>query len=267
MDSLRTAFIGPSGIRAGWRFLLYAALALGIGGAMQFAALRLAGYQPREGWNPQDFLFADGFGFIGALAATAIMARIEGTRVGEYGLPLTARVIPQLGAGIGIGLAMVAVLCAAIAAAGGLSVDGLALHGPALARSAIIWALVMMVLGLYEEFLFRGYALSALTSGLGFWPAAILLSAFFGGLHYFTKPFETVIDALNVGLLGLWLCVTRRRTGSLWLAVGFHAAFDYAALIIAGAPNTGNGGKPVDDHLLATHFHGPDWLTGGVTGI
>src|SRR2546422_11526441 len=48
---------------------------------------------------------------------------------------------------------------------------------------------------------------------------------------------------------------------------GFHAGFDYAALTIVGAPNSGNGGRPISDHLLVTTFTGPDWLTGGPRGI
>ena len=36
---------------------------------------------------------------------------------------------------------------------------------------------------------------------------------------------------------------------------------------IMGSPNTGNeGGKPLQGHLLASSFSGPDWLTGGPTG-
>jgi hypothetical protein len=36
---------------------------------------------------------------------------------------------------------------------------------------------------------------------------------------------------------------------------------------IMGSPNTGNlGGQPLRGHLLASVFHGPEWLTGGRTG-
>ena len=51
-------------------------------------------------------------------------------------------------------------------------------------------------------------------------------------------------------------------------AVGFHALFDYAALYIFGAPNSGNrGGTPIDTRLLSGTFHGPSWLTGGPLGV
>src|SRR5438445_13630331 len=77
---------------------------------------------------------------------------------------------------------------------------------------------------------------------------------------------EDLADFASVGLIGLFLCLTLRRTGSLWFAVGFHAGFDSAALTVVGAPNTGNGGRPISDPLLPTTFTGPEWLSAGPRG-
>ncbi|OLD69499.1 MAG: hypothetical protein AUF63_00490 [Candidatus Rokubacteria bacterium 13_1_20CM_70_15] len=135
-------------------------------------------------------------------------------------------------------------------------------------RLLLFVVLAQGVIGLpLHWFVVRGYPQFTLASGIGFWRAAALLSLLFGGLHYFLKPMEDLADFASVGLIGLFLCLTLRRTGSLWFAVGFHAGFDYAALTIVGAPNTGNGGRPISDHLLVTTFTGPDWLTGGPRGI
>jgi len=36
---------------------------------------------------------------------------------------------------------------------------------------------------------------------------------------------------------------------------------------VMGSPNSGNlGGQPMQGHLLASTFQGPEWLTGGPTG-
>lgn len=116
--------------------------------------------------------------------------------------------------------------------------------------------------------MFRGYPQFTFATGIGFWPAAIGISLVFGGLHYFGKGnLETVADGLSVTLLAIFMALTLRRTGNLWFAVGWHAAFDYAALVIVGAPNTGNGAQPIRDRLFATTFPGPGWLTGGPCGI
>jgi hypothetical protein len=63
------------------------------------------------------------------------------------------------------------------------------------------------------------------------------------------------------------LAFTLRRTGSLWFAVGFHFAFDWAALFVFAAPNSGNRGLPLEGHLLDVRYTGPAWLTGGPLGI
>ena len=85
------------------------------------------------------------------------------------------------------GAAPVALLMAAIWALGGWSATGLALSGGALASYAVLWALGFLLAGINEEVLFRGYTLQTLARGMGFWPAALLLSALFGADHYFTK--------------------------------------------------------------------------------
>ncbi len=151
--------------------------------------------------------------------------------------------------------------------AGGYSFHGLAVHGRDFLAYAFLWALAMLALGFSEEFLFRGYVLKTLGEGIGFWPAAVsTLVPLFGLVHFLFKPHEDCIDLVNVSLYGLFWCLTLRRCGSLWFAVGFHAASDYADMIVFAEPNSGNDGKPIAGHLLDISFHGPDWLTGGARG-
>lgn len=49
-----------------------------------------------------------------------------------------------------------------------------------------------------------------------------------------------------------------------WRFIAFLASF---ALGLYGAPNTGNNGLPMDNHLLDVMFVGPPWLTGGPQGL
>lgn len=262
---MRRIFIGPGGLRPGWGFATFAVLWLAISTA--FLLLGRLVYEGHPGMHPVDFLVSDGLGFLATLIAAAVMSRIEKRPLREDGLPLHAAAIRKLGWGLVWGTLAVVLLMLGIRLLGGVAFEGLALHGSELAGSAIVWGVSMIVLGFFEEFLFRGYPLVTLSRGIGFWPAAILLSAGFGALHFFTKPMETLADAAAVSFIALLVCFTILRTGDLWLAVGFHAAFDYFALAVFGAPNTANGGKPVTGRLLATRFQGPEWLTGGACGI
>lgn len=254
-------------LRAIGLFVLFTFGATFVQGALQFAIIKLFHYQPSKGWSASDFLLSDGIGILALLGAMLLAARLERGSLADYGFPPRAAFGRRWWEGMAWGALAPLATFAMVAAVGAARLDGLALHGAALAKSALIWLAVMIVLGIFEELLFRGYPLAVLARGMGFWPAAITTSVLFGALHYFTKPMENWVDALTVGLIGVFLCYTVRRTGDLWFAIGFHTAFDYVALNVLGSPNTGNEGKPLADHFLDTHFTGAGWITGGPRGL
>ena len=78
--------------------------------------------------------------------------------------------------------------------------------------ATIAWALAFLAVGLAEEFLFRGYLQYTLTTGMGFWPSAVLLSALFGLAHS-GNPGESKFGLLSVVVFALLFCVFLRRTG------------------------------------------------------
>jgi membrane protease YdiL (CAAX protease family) len=235
----RAIFWNARELRAGWSFLLFAVLYLALGAGLTFV-LRALLHELPEGWTPGVLSLSEAVSLLGAVAAVAVMARIERRSFAVYGVPWRA------------GL--------------GRRVSGLALPGGALAGSALLWGLAFLLIGVSEEILFRSFPLFTLARGLGFWPGAIVFSAFFGALHYYTKPMETWMDGVSVGLIGLFLCLTVRRTGDVWFAAGFHFTWNFVSMALFGSPNTGNNGQPIPGHLLAGSFHGPAWLTGGPMG-
>lgn len=75
----------------------------------------------------------------------------------------------------------------------------------------------------YEEFVFRGFLLAALTAVFGFWPAAILSSVAFGATHVqYPLEFRAIIS-----VFGLTWCWIVRRTGSVWSAWIAHMSLDW----------------------------------------
>ncbi len=117
-------------------------------------------------------------------------------------------------------------------------------------------------MGWYEELAFRGYAQFTLGKGLGFWPAAILLSVGFGLIHLTNKG-ENWVGALNVAMVGLFFAFTLKRTGNLWYAVGLHASFDWGESFLYSVPDSG---EILKGHLSNAVLGGPSWLTGGKAG-
>src|SRR6516225_11092991 len=168
--------------------------------------------------------------------------------------------------GILWGLASSSLMIVLLTLFGAASFEGVAVHGQTLAKFAVLWAAAFLLLAFAEEFAYRGYSQATLTRGMGFWPAAALLSAIFGASHYFFKPMENWMDGLSVGLFGLFWCLALQRTGTLWFAIGFHAMSDFADMVLFAQPNTGNNGQSLTGHLLNVSYHGPAWLTGGPRG-
>jgi len=263
---MKTIFIGPKGIRAGWRFALFVFLLFAFSKLLFWCVTTAFHYQESEGWYAPDFMLEGVFSLGAALAAAWLMSRIERRRFSAYGLTRRGMFGKLFWQGVLWGLAASFLMLIVLQLLGAASFHGLALHGVALLNSAVIWAVAFVLLGLSEEFAFRGYSQTALTDGMGFWPAAVLLSAIFGAIHYYTKPMENWMDAASVGLFGLFWCFSLWRTGTLWFAIGFHAMSDYADMVLFGQPNTGNRGQSLIGHLLNISYHGPDWLTGGPRG-
>src|SRR5207249_2681688 len=162
------------------------------------------------------------FSFLVVFGAAMIMSRIEVRSPGVYGLPIRGAFGKLFWQGCLIGLVEVSGLIGLIAAFGGYSFGGLALHGQDLLRWGILWAVFFVFVGLFEEFLFRGYTQYTLADSIGFWPGAIVLSCSFGAVHL-GNPGEGWVGAAGVVMIGLVFAFALRRTGNLWLVVGRQA--------------------------------------------
>jgi membrane protease YdiL (CAAX protease family) len=263
---MRDVFLGPQGLRAGWGLLLYVVLLEGMTALLFLALQRMLKLPDNPPWTAGLILGGEAAQLVIALAATALLGRIEKRPLAAYGVPLRAAFGRLFWEGALWGLLSISAVMGMMALAGGYSVSGLAIHGTEALRSSMLWALAFLAIGLCEEIYFRGYPLATLTRGIGFWPAALLLSTLFGAIHYFNKPMETWMDFAGVTLIGLFFCVSIRRTGSVWFAIGWHFAYNFGSMFLYGGPNTGNQGRPIPGHLLDSAFHGPAWLTGGPMG-
>jgi len=264
---LRRIFLGPAGLRAGWSFLLFVGLLFVAQVVIGLVWDRFLDPPPDVPWDPVWTALGEAFTLAAALFAIAVMSRVERRSFAEYGLAFRRVLGWRFWEGVLWGLAVVAGIVLPLWAVGGYSVVSIHTQGSALVTQALLWGLAFLMVGLAEEALFRSYALYTLGREMGFWPAAVALSTLFGALHYFLKPDESWIDGASTGLLALFLCLAVRRTGDIGLAAGFHAAFNFAALFLFGGSNSGNGGQPIPGRLLDASFSGPQWLTGGPTGL
>jgi membrane protease YdiL (CAAX protease family) len=194
--------------------------------------------------------------------AAALMARIEHRKFGGYGLPAKFAFRKDFWIGTSIGFLAISASLLGIFALHGFRLTGLATRGTEIVGATAAWAATFVIVGLSEEFAFRGYLQFTLTTGIGFWPSAVLMSLLFGFVHS-GNPGESKFGLFSVVLFGLLFCLFLRRTGNLWWAVGFHSGWDWGQTFFYGVPDSGI----VPYHnLFSCAFSGPSWLTGGTVG-
>ncbi len=249
------------GLRAGWRLLIYFLLVYLLGSAIDPA---IKFFHP-SGFNlqsPSQVLPLETINFFLVFGCAWIMSRIERRSPGEYGLPLAEAFGRKFWLGMLLGLVEVSVLIGLISAFGGYSFGNLALSSKEIVGYGLIHLALFTMVGFSEEFAFRGYTQFTLGDGIGFWPAALVLSLGFGAVHLHNKG-ESPVGALSVALVGIFFAFTLYRTGNLWYAVGLHASFDWGETYLFSVPNSGTF---MEGHLSNSILHGPKWLTGGTVG-
>jgi membrane protease YdiL (CAAX protease family) len=265
---MRSLFLGPRGLRAGWRILIFIGLLAGLfGGVVLVRSGGLHGLRNAHKHLDQITMTPFLIGISEAITlailclATLVMGRIENRKFSEYGLPLRQALGKDFGIGCLLGFFSISGTLLTMFLLHGFRITGFALHGKAILYALSGWAITFFMVGLSEEFLNRGYLQYTLASGIGFWPAAFVMSGFFALGHAF-NPHETTAGVASVMLFGLLLCLLLRRSGTLWCAVGFHAAYDWGQTLF-GVPDSGIASY---HSLFSSTFSGPQWLTGGIVG-
>lgn len=281
--NLRRLFFGTEGLRAGWSLLLYGILVFLVVLLLSFA-IKHSHIVPKAPKGNVDTPFyavviGESLQVLAYLIPAFILSRIEHRPFTLYGLA-TRRLLPDLLAGLLTGLLALSALVGTLLATHTIAFSGLALHGPSALAYAFKWLLAFFLVGLAEEFLFRGYLQFTLARGIvgltralspgnrhaaliGFLAAAFLFSIVFFAVAHLGNPGENHFGIAAVSLAGAVFAFSLYRTGSLWWAIGFHTAWDWAQSYLYGTPDSG---AHVVGHLLASHPLGRPWLSGGQAG-
>jgi uncharacterized protein len=254
----RTLFLGPEGLRAGWGITFYLAMFL----ALQRLAVELAWARTLGASGLWSMMLEEFCDLVAAVIPALVLMRVEGRPWKAYGLAGQQAFGRIFWIGTLWGFGGISLLMGSLYGLHAFSLGHLVLHGIRLARFAAFWAVMFLLVGLFEEFLVRGYTQFTLTRGIGFWPAAVVLSCAFGLIHL-RNDHEQWRGLLAAALIGLFFCLTLRRTGTLWFAVGFHAAWDWGETFFYSVPDSGSVWP---GHLLSSSHRGPDWLSGGMVG-
>lgn len=253
-------------LRSGWRLAaLLAAMAAALA-AVGFGRRLLGALRPIvDGvMRPWPLLLAGGTTLAAVLLATALaMYLLEHRSLATAGLVADRRALRSTAAGLVLGALPVTLTVLAAAIGGNVTIAAQPISAASLTAVTLPILLGLALTSALEEVILRGYAMQLLAEGGGRWLAALVTGGLFGLAHASNpgaNPLGLVNTAVNGVLLG-WLVI---RTGSLWLACGYHAGWNLAGSLGFGMTLSG---IEVPGAPLATALAGPDWLTGGGYGF
>ena len=199
------------------------------------------------------------FGILTAVAAVLVYAWV--VRRTEHRAPTEvarAGAVARITRGMLIGGAMFAAVIATIALLGGYHV-----HGLGSVTGAVGLFGFMAAAAVTEELLFRCVLFRIVEERLGSWLALLLTGSVFGLMHV-VNPDATLWGAIAIAIsAGFMLAACYAATRTLWVPIGLHFGWNFAAGGIFSAVVSGNGDSR---GLLDASTSGPALLTGGDFG-
>ncbi len=244
-------------VRAPYVVAVFAAIAVVIELGLALL-MTLAGFHHFEMLDSPRVIFSTLPSLLAGVAATVFtwLAFREPTALNDL------RVLPRFGAGFLIGGAALTLCCAMPAFVGATSLT-LNPSGLAVVGMGALQLLTLAPAGIGEELLLRGLGFQALRRGLGSVGAVALTSVVFGALHLF-NPGATWLAALEVALVGAWFGALTVRTGSVWMSMGLHVAWNFFEGFVFGQPVSGNA--PGTSLFVAGTEGHPGFWSGGAFG-
>lgn len=269
-SALYRIFVGPSGIRAGWKVVIFFLLVALVSFAFHPLVARQGKLNPKLPMPARLAVLQELLGMLAVLIATAIMAKwIDRKPWGYFGMPLRNAFRSSFWIGAAIGLGALTLQLEIMHLAGWFDFGTVDLQGFAILKYGAIWALMFFFTGVTEEGVLRGYAQRVTTDGLSrlsgswsFWVSALIFSIMFGAAHL-GNPGENKFGIFMVFVDGMTMCFSLWRTGNLWFAIGNHAAWDWGQSFLFGTPDSG---VFFQHPLTHSAFHGPLLWAGGTDG-
>ena len=174
-------------------------------------------------------------------------------------LPLK-KALPHIGIGLAVGVGMFALVVGVQWATGMYRANSIGMEEPIHLLYAF---LAFLSVAVAEEIAFRGVIFRWVDEKWGF-PAALVVSGLLFGLLHILNPGATWWSSLAIAIeAGLMLGAAYKFSGTLWLPIGIHWAWNFTQGNIFGFAVSGT---QAGDSLIQATVAGPDILTGGAFG-
>lgn len=177
---------------------------------------------------------------------------------GPQDLPLK-KGLSHTAAGLGVGLGYFVVVVALMMAFGVYRITGTGNEWSDIVDSFFVFLLV----AIGEEMIFRGVMFRWIDEKWGF-AAALVVSALVFGFVHITNDNASWWSSLAIAIeAGLLLGAIYKYSGTLWMPIGVHWAWNFSQGNIFGFEVSGTDAGA---SLLHSSVSGSEWLTGGAFG-
>lgn len=163
--------------------------------------------------------------------------------------------------GMGIGLAAFSAALFIVVLTGNAEYAGLGTISSPLMYLLI--CLGWIIQGAEEEIICRGWLMCSLSARLPMWAAVLINSAFFSVMHLFNGGFS-LLAALNIMLVGIFLSLLAVRTGSIFASCALHSVWNFVQGNLYGLPVSG---MATGSSVFRFELSGSELWTGGQFGV
>jgi len=204
------------------------------------------------------------YGVLGVAFVLAILvvARfVERRRADEVGLGVH-RSLRECLLGYVAGAALISLVILVLAVPGWFRVGDVMAGEDVLLFAALLFTMMLLV-GFFEEFMFRGVIFRHLEELLGSIPAIALSGVAFGFIHH-RNPNATLTSSVAISIeAGILLALVYMATRRIWAVAGLHGAWNFTMGNVWGLPVSG---VDVPGIIFDGRTEGPGLLTGGSFG-
>ena len=190
---------------------------------------------------------------------------LDRKRLRDFGLRLHRAWLGNFAKGAALAVLILGAIFAFSLAVGSIRVEGFSRAAPE-GVSVVVYflgaLLAFLSVGVYEELMFRGYVLQRLNDRAGKTASILVSSVIFAVMHGL-NPGADAFGIFNTVGIGAILCVLYFRTGSLWMSIGFHTAWNFSLGYLYSLPVSG---IPLYGVLNVVEVEPDSRLTGGSYG-
>jgi membrane protease YdiL (CAAX protease family) len=260
-------------LRWGWRFLIFVLVIVLSAIPLQFLLVSIFGES--DGSSQAQWLSVLTSGGLIALAIWLCNWLVDRRKsLAKLGLQLSALWWREFAIGFFLAVICMAIIFAIEYAFGWLQISAWWTSGAGQDSFAVGFVTAIglfLMVGFYEELLFRGYLIKNFAESMRFLKIgnkgatliALLVTSLLFGLAHASNPNANWVSSLNIALAGLFLGLAYVLTNRLALPIGFHIAWNFFQGNVFGFPVSGTQAGAT---VIQINQGGPTLWTGGAFG-